>query len=383
MKTTIRIFKSLLLAGIIFFFSCNDEDFEVPTGVKLTLKTSHTRVLQSSSKDTVQIIEAFVGVKTINFKPFGNKTTDIPEKIINRGPYYFDLIKGDSNPEIRWIEVDPGLYRKIEIETNPSLQGRKTMIIEGIIKRSGRKKEIPFEFSTKDNFRILVENGQGISINEDDVSDLLVFIDLPALLEDIDLPKAKTNQNGVLIINDEFNPDIIKSVMNRFTAFGRFLSMGDFNRGLLDFNDNEPQNGNTDNRGSNNGSSSNNDNQNDKNNDSARRHTENTGDADKNKNDDPNNRNIDSTNDSPDSGNTVEPGNGQVDNNTNNGGTGSGNVDNEKDLPADGNKKEPGTVDNGNNQENDRGKNIGNNNENKNKEDKNPANKLTELIPII
>ncbi len=305
----------MLVAGIFLFSSCIDEHLEVPNGVKLTLKTSHSAVLKNFYADSVIIDEAFIGVNNINFKPSGKGIPDYPEKIVMRGPYYFNLIEGDSNPEIKWIAVDPGLYKKIEIETSPTLQGRNTMIIEGTIKWTGRRKNTPFEFSTKNNFKIAVENNKGIQIKEDDVSELLVYFDLSSVLQDINLLSGKINENGKLIINDDNNADVIKLLNIKLTAYSRFLSMNDFSKGLFDNDDAKPGTGDMDNDSNNesNNEETTSENSNTQKENPGRRSSNEPGNVDdKNKNNNGNNE-------APEDGNTP------------------------KKNPADKNKEEPGT----------------------------------------
>jgi hypothetical protein len=102
----------VLAVVFLIFVSCASEEFEGPTGVKLTLKA---RTMLKSATDTVKINEALIGVSKIDFRPEGNVDKSEPDKIVYNGPYVVDLLNGNTSPEIKWVFVDPGVYREVKV----------------------------------------------------------------------------------------------------------------------------------------------------------------------------------------------------------------------------------------------------------------------------
>jgi hypothetical protein len=230
MKVKSNTFIILLAVVFLFFVSCASEELEGPTGVKLTLKA---RTMLKSASDTVKINEALIGVSKIDFKPEGSELNSVSEKIVYNGPYVVDLLNGNTSPEIKWVFVDPGVYREVKISTSGGLRGGHSLIVRGTIKPAGVTKEVPFEFSTKNEQDILVKSNRGIVVKQGDITELMIVFELAGLFNEFDLSSVERNSDGVLMLTDETGSGIVAGLKKRLENISSF--------GLLDSNFSETQ----------------------------------------------------------------------------------------------------------------------------------------------
>ncbi len=210
MKTIRNSLVLIIGAGLMIFHSCNKDDHDGRTGVRLIFKSSSTSDLKSASVtdiDTVVFTEALIGVEKIKFKPFGEDDDDGMGKIVFNGPFAIDLLTGDSDPAVNWEEVEPGLYKEIEFETEDILGDDMAVIIKGVITFSDQT-DAPFEFITGDDIDIEAENDYGFNISEGVINDVLVIVNLADLFNGIDLSSAEKDGNGILFFTDDINEDI-------------------------------------------------------------------------------------------------------------------------------------------------------------------------------
>jgi hypothetical protein len=173
MKTIQYFFLFILAGGLMLFQSCTDDGVQDRTGVMIHFASSSSPAMKSavtkstavSDIDTVIFTEAMIGVEKIKFRPLGEEDDDDVEKIVFVGPYAVNLLTGDTDPAINWVDVEPGLYKEIELETDNYLEGDKAVIIKGVITFADHT-EKSFELIAGDDFEIEVENDNGFTINE-------------------------------------------------------------------------------------------------------------------------------------------------------------------------------------------------------------------------
>ncbi len=219
MKASSNTINILLAVCLLFMFSCASEELEGPTGVKLTLKA---RTMLKSASDTVKINEASIGVSSIDFKPEVNETKSVAEKIVYNGPYVIDLLNGNTTPEIKWVFVDPGVYREVKISTSDGLQGGHSIIVKGTIKPAGINREVPFEFSTKTEQNIVVKNNQGIVVKQGHITELMIVFEMAGLFNEFDLSSVERNSQGVLMLTDETGSGIVAGLKERLETISSF-----------------------------------------------------------------------------------------------------------------------------------------------------------------
>ncbi|MGM0621488.1 MAG: hypothetical protein ACQETJ_10620 [Bacteroidota bacterium] len=239
-----KILGFMVAASLIFATSCQEERLEEQTlsegqtAARLSLKAStqpQATSLKSASVlfDTMIIDEAFIGVEKIKFKPLvdhkelkeQNRNQE-NQKIIFKGPYEINLLTGESYPEINWLEVYPGVYKEIELETENLLEGGNSIFIKGSV--IVEELEIPFEFSTRKEFEMEIENDTGIVIDEGVLNDVMVMFNLPQMFDVIDfddVPEFEFNEEGVLIFSDESNEEITDLMREMMEEVGIFLKL--------------------------------------------------------------------------------------------------------------------------------------------------------------
>jgi hypothetical protein len=204
MRTLNKIIVILIAAGLAFS-ACNKENdlaLADQGGVKLTFKAITSGTLKSAAIGTTEITEAWLGVEKIKFKPL-TEEKGRTDKIVFIGPYIADLVAGTTTPEIDWTQIESGLYKEVEFESESVLENEQSVLIRGTITYNDLP--YPFEFSTGDNgFSFEVENEKGIMIEEGKIADVMVLFDLTMLFNEIDLTDAVAGENGY-IFNDEVN----------------------------------------------------------------------------------------------------------------------------------------------------------------------------------
>jgi len=244
MKKMKRILGIMVAASLLITTSCQEERLdeqplpEGQTAARLSLKAGtqpQTTQLKSASMlfDTMIIDEAFIGVEKIKFKPLvdhkemkeQHRNKD-HQKIIFEGPFEINLLSGESYPEVNWLEVYPGVYKEIELETENLLEGGNSIFIKGSI--VVEELEIPFEFSTREEFEMEIENDTGIVIDEGVLNELMVMFNLPQMFNVIDfddVPEFEFSEEGVLIFSDESNEEIAGLMREMMEEVGIFLKL--------------------------------------------------------------------------------------------------------------------------------------------------------------
>jgi hypothetical protein len=244
MKKMKKILGIMVAASLVIATSCQEERLEEQTlqegqtAARLSLKAStqpQTTQLKSASMlfDTMIIDEAFIGVEKIKFKPLvdhkemkeQHRNKD-HQKIIFEGPFEINLLTGESYPEINWLEVYPGVYKEIELETEILLEAGNSIFIKGSV--IVEELEIPFEFSTRKEFEMEIENDTGIVIDEGVLNDLMVMFNLPQMFDVIDfneVPEFEFNEEGVLLFSDESNEKITDLMREMMEEVGIFLKL--------------------------------------------------------------------------------------------------------------------------------------------------------------
>ncbi len=245
MKTILYFKYFILLAGIFLFDACKDDDFEAPSGVKITFQATS---LLKSTANTILLEEAYIGIGNIDLKRVGENDSAAIEKIVYDGPYVADLLNGTISPAIRWIFAEPGSYREIEIKTHKALTGGMTIILRGTIMPSDGSGEIPFELITAREYTLNIENNTGIEVREGENVDLLVVFDLSDLFKGIDVSSLDKNENGILVISEEAASNTVALLIDKFNTFSSFgINDGLFPGNTADENpDNEAPEGDED-----------------------------------------------------------------------------------------------------------------------------------------
>jgi len=201
---------NILLIAIlsVFLISCEKD---VDTGISLKIKASTDMVVAKSSGGTIEFTEATVGIDEIEIKSeeeeFENDSIETENEYEFEGPFVVDLLAGTSNPDLGAIEFEPGVYDKLEAEISNLLDGNYSVVIKGNYTALDGN-VYPFVFSLKNSFDLKIEDEVGITVNEGDISTLLVDINLALLFSGIDLEKAEISADNTILIDKDNNRDM-------------------------------------------------------------------------------------------------------------------------------------------------------------------------------
>jgi len=171
---------------------------------------------------TFTITEARINVRHIQFDyPEGN--SDNFNQISLNGPFLIDLITGTSNPEIGAFDVEPGIYKRIDVRLDDAeaddglVSGNddlldNTLVVKGSFDYDGNTNR-NFTFILKFNEDIRFEEPGGISINEGETKDIILNLKVDEWLSNINITECLDDGDivlegsGDLIINDNNNND--------------------------------------------------------------------------------------------------------------------------------------------------------------------------------
>lgn len=225
MKTLSKFFITFLLA--IGLNSCSDSGTgSKGTNATFTIMLSETSLAKVSAGSftitdvggtTFTITEARTNVRHIQFDlPEGE--TDSTNQISLEGPFVIDLMTGTSNPEIDAFEVEPGIYKRIDVrlddaETKDGLVSPNddlmdnTLVVKGTFDYDGNASR-NFTFILKFNEDVRFEEPGGISIAEGATKDIVINLKVDEWLQNINITKClddgdvALDSNGDLLIND-------------------------------------------------------------------------------------------------------------------------------------------------------------------------------------
>lgn len=228
MKTVFGV----LIAVALVLGSCNEDD-NTPGAAKVELEmkatTSLSKMSASGRTMATGLIfrEVLVGVTELEFETEEeNETEDIEdaqdgdddgeddeEEIEFEGAFVVDLIAGTSTPDFGMAEVLPGVYEEIEIEIGPVLDNGKSVFMAFDVPRDGQD-TLKVEYSYSGEMEIEIEREAGFTIGTGGLNQMLVLLDLDALVGSIDFSQATVDGDGIIRLNETSNStlaDIIDS----------------------------------------------------------------------------------------------------------------------------------------------------------------------------
>ncbi len=210
MKTTTLV----LILGILILGSCTeDEESGIATvGVKMQAVTSVNSLATSGRVlNTISFTEALVGVTELELETLEDDAMDDAEdddEIEFEGRFIVDLIAGVSDPDFGFTELPAGLYEELEIEMEPILEGGHTIYVAFEFTPEGGTEPVSVIYTYDDELEFELESESGFMLDGTGINQLLVLLDLDALLAGIDLSNALAGDDGVIRINGESNAEI-------------------------------------------------------------------------------------------------------------------------------------------------------------------------------
>ena len=214
--------KTQHLIYLLFFSAmtsaCNDDP--LPAGIVLEMKavTAQNTVNGRQSAGGLEFTKIMVGLTKLEFETEEENEEedkrgeeDFQEEVEFKGPFKVDLISGTSAPEFGQALTDPGIYDEIEFKFGPVLDGGKTIDIA--FSFEGEQYEIS---SKAEKLEFELEQTEGLKIDENILTTILVLIDMDVLFENVNLTGAVADSDGIIRINEGSNAIILEALLASF-----------------------------------------------------------------------------------------------------------------------------------------------------------------------
>lgn len=152
------------------------------------------------------IVEAWAMVTEVELeKEFNDVTTS---EIDIEGNFKVDLLTGTSNPPIPTVQIPADTYTEFGIELGDDDSPFTSLYAAGSTQGVNFEIEVvgEIEFEIKDEVN-------GIQIDPNTIHNFVVWIDIPALLNNIDFSTAQPDGDGVVRINPSSNTPLYNQIV--------------------------------------------------------------------------------------------------------------------------------------------------------------------------
>jgi hypothetical protein len=232
----------ILLGLVLFFTSCGESVDPVQGDVKMVMKaTTTTGTINSGARvaeSNIEFTTAMIGVTEIELESLESSSDDDGDndsdddgdddsddgsdnhhdgefEIEYEGQFIVDLIAGTSDPDFGIADLFPETYKEIELKLRPIMDdGNSLFIAFSFQPTSGDPVNV--EISSKRELEFEVENHDGIQVEGNNLSQILLLFNLDEVLEGIDFSQADVDEDGVIRINDNSNVAFTGSVLSNF-----------------------------------------------------------------------------------------------------------------------------------------------------------------------
>jgi hypothetical protein len=133
--------------------------------------------------------------------------TSLNSEIVFSGGFVVDLIRGTSTPDFGTMEVIPGTYQRIVIESGPYLENGNTLFIAMEYYENGSGPQ-EIEFTSQSEITIDVENPEGIQLDGGSFIQILILLNFDKLFAGVNFNNAEPDADGVIRINSRSNSDL-------------------------------------------------------------------------------------------------------------------------------------------------------------------------------
>jgi hypothetical protein len=205
-----KIFSALLGAAVIA--SCGPE---IPAGSESAYQVELNAASTRSGKTlTTTLTEAKAYVH--GFKLFASDLDTNVTNVDLHGPFYVDLLTGNSTPVIPTAGIAAGLYRGLSVHLgHRDGQDTSALYVEG------EKDGVPFVLDVKHPLHLMYRaDSAGFQVDPNTVSNFTVYLDLAGTLDAVDFSGAVADSAGVLQINRVDNEDLYKDILEAIGARG-------------------------------------------------------------------------------------------------------------------------------------------------------------------
>lgn len=215
MKTKILVMAVLSIA--VLFTACEKDQLSQDARISLGFKAVESVSLLKST-DSLVIDSAMIGISEIEIESeqeaeMENDSVEMEmEQEIEyewEGAYRLNLLAGTRLSDV--VPIEPGIYTEIEAEIAPVLDSNRSIYVRAQYTDSTGQ-SWPVEYYTSESIDFEVENEQGIQINDQQVTDLLVRINLQEVFGSINLDDAARTDSGTILINEEYNENLAEQL---------------------------------------------------------------------------------------------------------------------------------------------------------------------------
>lgn len=141
------------------------------------------------------------------------------------GPYVYDAISGELEPDAGTLTVSAGTYNKIEftLKTGDDFEEEDTLYGNSLTV-SGVSGDVEFtiEFPFVEQFKLSGE--EGVTLSEDATETMTVAFQVDSWFTEIDFEGAETDDSGAVVVDNMTNKSILtqfKKNMKLSTKFGK------------------------------------------------------------------------------------------------------------------------------------------------------------------
>lgn len=205
---TKRAFTALL-AVVAGLMACEKD-------VSVGEKTGYTiKVMAEQSSGKVSAITLNSGYATVTEVELENEddVDSLEVEVDIEGNFRFDLITGISAPSFPVAYVPAGIYDELEVklgrDDDPHIDA---LHLEATFTDTAGGISTPIEIDLEEKIDIEIEDEDGIDIQPNQINNLVVSLDIVAILEAYDWSDA-TVTNGVIIVDSQNNVDIYQQLI--------------------------------------------------------------------------------------------------------------------------------------------------------------------------
>ncbi len=222
---------ALLTGAALLIGGCkNDEN---PSMAQINLEMKATTALSTINTGARTMAEGLtfdtilLGVTDLEFESLGeieqeaeNDSLDGPdnhgesenEDLEYQGAFVVDLISGTSTPDFGLAELQPGLFESLEVKLGPILENGNSIFVSFTYLPDSSSAPVRVEYSDKEEVEIKIEKEGGFNLDLTSLHPILVTLDLDQLFAQVDLSQAVVDNDGVIRINHDSNPDLSEMI---------------------------------------------------------------------------------------------------------------------------------------------------------------------------
>jgi len=228
---------AIVVSMLMLFMSCGESVDPMKADVNLQMKaTSQLSTIKSNARiaeSGIEFTEVIIGVTEIELESeeenhdndnSGHSNDDSDDdsdskddddddefEIEFEGQFVVDLLNGTSEPNFGIADVIPGNYNELEVKIRPILDDGNSIRIKFNYTKEGMD-PVMVELSTTNEFKLEIENEDGIQLDENALNQVLVLLSLDRLLLGIELDMVEAGSDGVVRISETSNSDVLSKI---------------------------------------------------------------------------------------------------------------------------------------------------------------------------